>query len=342
MFKNKEKSVKFFVFILAVFFALFLAFNFYYKENLIIPTIGFFASFFILLMIEMYLRIQHNILKNVNGFKELVITLGQIEIDAKNKFESETDKLIKKISEENSKLQNEIIFNGQKQERTKEFFEKIISQDKELFLENLQKFEKIISQDKELFLENLEKQTNEIKRFYWTYVKEKRREILMTMCPDIFSFKSVLYIGAKHDRSDFLEDFQKSGYEITILEIYKPNVEYLKNIPWINEVVEADVCKFFTDKKFDVIFWWHGPEHVKKEEIELTLKKLEFLSNNLVILGCPWGIVPQDRNSNKNPFEEHISFFDTGYFENLGYKTDYFGKKDVMGSNILSLKRKNK
>lgn len=367
MFENKEKLAKFFILILTMIFAGFLIFSFYLQKALFLPAVGFLGSVFVFLVLEMYLRIQHNIdskykkNKNTDSFKELVITLGQIEIDMKNNFEVRTEKLKKEIISEislvvDNKINHVIseinhaigeincdVLEGQNKTNH------AIGEINRYVLDNQEKtgklFDKIFDQnikDKELFIKTIDRQTEKIYRFYWTYITEKRKKTLIKMCPDIFNFKSVLYIGAKDSRSDFLEEFQKSGCEITILEIFKPNVEYLKGIPWIHEVIEGDVCKFFTDKKYDVIFWWHGPEHIKKEDINLTIKKLEFLSNNLIVLGCPWGNVPQLKTSDENPFEEHVSFFETGEFEKMGYETDYSGKKDTMGSNIVSIKRINR
>lgn len=74
-------------------------------------------------------------------------------------------------------------------------------------------------------------------------LKLKRRKQLETNIPDIWSYKSVLYIGARTDRIDFGKNFQKKNYEIDILEIHKPNVNYLKSISWINKVIHEDVIK---------------------------------------------------------------------------------------------------
>lgn len=184
----------------------------------------------------------------------------------------------------------------------------------------------------------MDTQLEKLERFYWTYISQKRKDNLLALCPEIFESKSVLYVGARPSRADFLDDFHKNGCGITILEIYPENAEYFKKFPWL-EVVEGDVRNFFTDRKFDTIFWWHGPEHIEERDLEMTLKKIESFANKFVVLGCPWGMVPQWKSLEKNPFEEHKAFFDTGYFERLGYKTDYSGVKGRMGSNIISYKR---
>ena len=135
-----------------------------------------------------------------------------------------------------------------------------------------------------------------------------------------------------------MQDFINFGYKISILEIYKPNVQYFKNDPRFTEVIEGDVTKFNSKKKYDIVFWWHGPEHIEEEKIKNTLKKLELIAKHFVVLGCPWGDVPQSLGLEKNPDEKHVSFIKTGYFESLKYKTAYSGLENAMGSNIIAVK----
>ena len=129
-----------------------------------------------------------------------------------------------------------------------------------------------------------------------------------------------------------------SGYEISILEIYKPNVEYFKNNSRFAEVIEGDVKEFNSNKKYDVVFWWHGPEHIEESRLKDTLEKLESIAGHMVVLGCPWGDVSQGKGYEYNPNEEHINFIKTGCFENLKYTAVYFGLENSDGSNITAVK----
>ena len=53
---------------------------------------------------------------------------------------------------------------------------------------------------------------------------------LIELVPDLFTHKSVLYIGARLDRFEYLYEFKNSDYKIDILEIYKENFDYFKSL----------------------------------------------------------------------------------------------------------------
>lgn len=87
--------------------------------------------------------------------------------------------------------------------------------------------------------------------------------------------KSLLYVGAGN-RYYLLNDFQKWGYNIEIIEIWKPNVDILKKIfPFT--IIHGDIKHFKTiiNKSYDICCWWHGPEHIKKEEFPNTINEIE-------------------------------------------------------------------
>jgi hypothetical protein len=185
----------------------------------------------------------------------------------------------------------------------------------------------------------IKKQNSLLKRYYWFALKKERKEQLKNIVPDLFSYKSVLYVGARTGRFDFSQEFRKAGYDITVVERYKPNVDYLKTIPWIKKVIRKDIREFTTKKKYDVIFWWHGPEHIPKKDLRKTLRNLEKMCNNVMVLGCPNGDVKQ-QNEYENPYEDHLSGYEGLEFEKLGYTIDVIGQKDTFASNILAVKHK--
>jgi len=168
--------------------------------------------------------------------------------------------------------------------------------------------------------------------------KLKRQRSILKLAPDIFKHKTVLYVGARTDRFDFGKNFKVKGFEIDVLEIFPDNVEYLKKIKWLRNVILGDVRNPPMDVKYDVVFWWHGCEHIKKEELKPTLEKLERIATKLVVLGCPYGIYRQDA-LHGNPYERHISAYEPKDFEELGYNTDIIGTKNVRGSNITAVKK---
>ena len=168
---------------------------------------------------------------------------------------------------------------------------------------------------------------------------------LIRMTPDLFEpykYETVLYVGAKSSRFHFGQEFKNAKYEITILEPFKPNVDYLKTVSWLSEVVEGDIrdLNLFIDKKqkFDIVFWWHGPEHIGEEDLRLAIPELEKICNRMIVLGCPWGDCPQGIVGG-NPYEVHVGSYGHEIFEEFGYDVECLGVQNVPGSHITSVKR---
>lgn len=297
--------------------------------------------FLLFVFFESYLRIQHNIDKNNNLNKNTII-----EISKQTEYiRRSLNELFEGVGQFKKEISVDFLNIDKKIESFCELISNNLISTRLLLDKNLENNEDVKVKLFDLYKNNedlrikIDYQKNSISRFYWSYVKDKRSENLLSLVPDIFRHKSVLYIGARPDRTDFLQNFINAEYEISILEIYKPNVEYFKNDSVFTEVIEGDVKDFKTDKKYDVIFWWHGPEHVEEEKIDYTLKKLESISNHLVVLGCPWGNVVQGDEYEDNPNEKHINFIKTGYLEKFGYNVIYFGLENNSGSSIIAVKR---
>ena len=160
-----------------------------------------------------------------------------------------------------------------------------------------------------------------------------RTESLKRMIPGLFDM-SCLYIGARGDRIDYFRDFNKQP---TVLEAWEPNVVDLnsKGIVAIHEDVRK--IKPTTFWGWEVVFWWHGPEHIKKKALKKTLRKLERIASKAVVLGCPWRYFEQPAIGD-NPYEEHLSHLDYEDFEELGYEVECLGYIDQRGSNITAVK----
>jgi hypothetical protein len=144
----------------------------------------------------------------------------------------------------------------------------------------------------------------------------------------------VLYIGARNNRFDYSKEFKEAGIEISVLEIFPENVNFLRTLPGIT-VIQGDVrsCPI---TEHDVIFWWHGPEHIKEEELPMTVNRLGQKTKTL-ILGCPWGKRTQSAIYG-NVHEIHQAHYGYEIFEKMGFTVECLGEKDVYGSNITSVK----
>lgn len=151
--------------------------------------------------------------------------------------------------------------------------------------------------------------------------------------PELFAGgkgKAVLYVGASPRRFQLGRELFEAGYEITLLEAHKLNVESYSGHPWLKNTIHGDVRSLgetICGQKWDAIIWWHGPEHVTKEEGKIVLSQLERLTKRLMVLGCPWG---QNRAGPAygNPYEEHLSHWYVKDMEKLGYETRTLGEKD--------------
>ena len=131
-------------------------------------------------------------------------------------------------------------------------------------------------------------------------------------------YKKLLYIGAKGRKGGrHLELFP--DFDVTVLEVWESHIQLLKE--HFSTVIHADVRDYVDSGDFyDVIVWWHGPEHLPEDELKQVLEKLKSMAH-LVILGCPCGDSPQGAHLG-NPYEEHVSSLQPEFFHSLGYHTE--------------------
>jgi hypothetical protein len=176
--------------------------------------------------------------------------------------------------------------------------------------------------------------------------RAKARKKTVLSIPGILKYKTLLYIGANPSRLELLDLFYNAGYKIDILEIYPPNVEGLRKLnekeKLFRDIYQGDVREIdgiIVGKKYDVVCFWHGPEHLEKRDIKSTLIQLENKAKNIIFTGCPYGYYPQD-DVYGNPAEIHRCSLDVKFFERLGYKTKTIRKKNKRGSNITAWKIK--
>ncbi len=161
---------------------------------------------------------------------------------------------------------------------------------------------------------------------------------------DLFSgtYKSVLYVGANHLRQHFLSEFV-SGYDrVVVLEIFPRNVAHLKkNYTDKNtSIIHGDVrdAAGLTSGRFDVCFFWHGPEHLGRDEVGTVLRMLESITDSLVVLGMPYGNYPQGAEYG-NKYETHLWDVYPADMERLGYLTHTIGDANDTLSNMMAWKR---
>jgi hypothetical protein len=145
----------------------------------------------------------------------------------------------------------------------------------------------------------------------------------------LYSFDSVLSIGIRRVNCVWLELFKEKDVEF--LEIFNRNVQKIRDLGYV--VHKGDVRTFVPNRKYDVVVWSHGPEHIKKEEIPDTLALIESYTTKIVILLAPWGLHEQGI-SHDNINECHLS---TLYEDDFpGYNVWTVGEKDVKKSEIVA------
>lgn len=180
-----------------------------------------------------------------------------------------------------------------------------------------------------------------------------RKRQLLKFIPGVMKCKTMLYIGANPRRFELMDLFwaEAPQMKVDLMEAWKDNVKGLENLNAkygiFRNIYHADVrdiSRFFTIiyadlivDIYDVVMFWHGPEHLTKTENLPVLDGLEVIAKKYVILGCPWGNFPQ-KDVGGNPFEEHKSSLYTVDFTSLGYKASTIKKPNKRGGHILAWK----
>ena len=159
---------------------------------------------------------------------------------------------------------------------------------------------------------------------------------IMAADPDVIRKPTCLYIGARPvDGLNLVPELRRAGYLLTILEAWEPNVQRLKGELEDDEtILHGDVRKWEPPHPFDLVMWWHGPEHVKPAELDPVVRKMTKWGKK-VILGMPWGHQIQGAKDG-NPHEPHVWDCEPEWFANRGYCTVTVGKKNILGGQIVA------
>lgn len=173
--------------------------------------------------------------------------------------------------------------------------------------------------------------------------KARARKKQVAGIPNVYDYRTLLYVGASPNRFELIDEFYYAGYEIDILEIFEPNLRSLEvlNRRWkiFKTVMLGDVrnVEQILKHQYDVVVFWHGPEHLGALEITPTIRKLEDFAKHLLICGCPWGDYPQGAIKG-NEYERHLSSLFPKDFKALGFNTKTL-RTPGRGSNLLAWKK---
>lgn len=173
--------------------------------------------------------------------------------------------------------------------------------------------------------------------------------------PGVFDYETMLYVGANTKRIELIDLFYAHEYAIDVIEAWEPNFKalvgwnkkwkifrniYLGDVRMLDEIIVRLVPSVagIVEELWDVIVFWHGPEHLPRLDVAPALAKLEEYADHLVIVGCPRGEYEQPAVGG-NPFEEHESYLYEKDFQDLGYLTDTLKPEKPHGSNIMAWKK---
>jgi ferredoxin-like protein FixX len=185
--------------------------------------------------------------------------------------------------------------------------------------------------------------------------EQVKRCIPDLVTPNFHSGESCLYVGGNLLRVEMAHELKKTGFEITLLEIFKPYCEAMEKSPKFagifSEIICGSIQGFKPERVWDLIVWWHGPEHIVVEELPTVISDIEKMAKKLVVFACPHGVYRFDEaqtiefckknaailgSAEANMAEVHVAALYPEFFENLGYKVNAMGSGT--GSNLLAWK----
>jgi hypothetical protein len=152
-----------------------------------------------------------------------------------------------------------------------------------------------------------------------------REQTVCRLLEQLVHAHSLLNIGMRNPSDPrnhwWLKICKANRIEPHVLEIYQPNCLDLEShgVPNVTCGDVRDINQIFP-RPFDIILWWHGPEHVEGREARRIFNDLIPLANIGLILGCPLGDEPQGVCYG-NLHERHLSAWHPSDFELLGFDT---------------------
>tara|TARA_R110000824_G_scaffold303001_1_gene490797 strand:- start:2646 stop:3197 length:552 start_codon:yes stop_codon:yes gene_type:complete len=114
---------------------------------------------------------------------------------------------------------------------------------------------------------------------------------------------------------------EENNIDWKITEIFKPNVDdsIAAGCP-PDQICQGDIMNTDSYDSADLLIFWHGPEHIIKEDFLAKLPEIEKKAKKLIIFGMPDGFLPQGECYG-NEWEEHVSGWTKEDWHTLGYKT---------------------
>jgi hypothetical protein len=132
---------------------------------------------------------------------------------------------------------------------------------------------------------------------------------LLACVPDLLSYRTCLYVGCNPQRQQLVPELLWAGYAVDVLEVFPAYVKALQEANpttrRFRRICEGDVRTFQPAEDYDLVVWWHGPEHVEKAELADVLARLASWPRRLAVVGCPHGHLGQGVTKDGNEQQRH-------------------------------------
>lgn len=149
----------------------------------------------------------------------------------------------------------------------------------------------------------------------------------------------LLYIGASPKRVQLVPELHES-FKVVLLEIIPAFANHYAESPLFTKVIQGDVRKLDSylpaDFNFNVSIWWHGPEHVHKDEFIPTIQVIERRTANLVVLASPFGETKGNHGHVEHPERNHVAALLPRDYRRFGYKAVFIGNQVVAAAGRMT------
>ena len=174
---------------------------------------------------------------------------------------------------------------------------------------------------------------------------ERLRQLLRCI-PDLFDYKSLLYIGANAKFHRLVPTFCLAGYMVDVVEPFAPYIEELQRLnakaKYFRRIVHGDAraldASSGLDSQYDVVLWWHGPEHVDQVELHPILTQMSVRARKLAVIGAPHGRMEQDAIDG-NDQQRHRWDCMPAAFEPFGWTVHTLWPKPHQHSHLIAWNR---
>jgi len=145
---------------------------------------------------------------------------------------------------------------------------------------------------------------------------------------------TLLYVGFRPDACSWFQELYDAGNEMSVLEVWRPNAEAATHDLRIKGLCLLGDVRERLPVAYDHIWWWHGPEHVFKDEFPVVFGPLLAAARVSIAVASPWGRYEQGLHEG-NPHERHLWSVYEDDFAALGLEVRTDGEADQPGSEIV-------